>query len=178
MSAPRAPSSDLELARSLSRRLRESRDAPTTKIEPSPRYLRFDARRAAPESWLSPLSRMGAPFGADVWNELLDGCLSAADATGAFLMDAQGLVVATRGTMKQDAAESIGGRLMGALDQIELIGSSTTAVSFEVDGGWLTGLRSTQKSASPLTLALLAPAPLSRAAREVVEGLLATAITE
>ncbi len=172
MTGPRAPSSDLDLARSLSRRLREGRDAPGARIEPSPRYLRFDARRAAPETWLSPLSRLGAPFGAEVWNDLLDGCLAAADASGAFLMDAQGLVVATRGTMRQDVAEAVGGRLMGALDQIELIGTraQSTAVAIEIESGWLTGVRSTQ-----LTLALLAAAPVSRQARDVIEGLLATA---
>ncbi len=180
MNDPRAHSSDLELARSLSRRLRGQNGQQAPRAEPSPRYVHFDARRAAPDAWLSPLSRVGAPFGAEIWNELLDGCLAAADAAGAFLMDGHGLVVATRGALRQQDAEPIGGRLMGALDQIQQIdhANPTCTVAIELEGSWLTGVRFAQSSGRSMTIAVFAPAPLSREARDVIEGLVATALQE
>jgi hypothetical protein len=180
MNDPRAPSSDLEHARALSRRLRGPQGTAPQRPEPSPRYIHFDARRAAPDAWLSPMSRAAAPFGADVWNELLDGCLASADAAAAFLMDGHGLVVATRGALKQQDAEAIGGRLMAALDQIELIDRTgpTCTVAIEFEGAWLTGLRFTQSAGRTMTVAVFAGAPLPRDARDVIEGLVATATQE
>lgn len=178
MNDRRVPSSDLELARSLSRRLRAPRgDAPTKHHEPSPRYVRFEARRAAPESVFNQFASPGGSFGAEVWNNLLDGCLSTADAAAAFVIDGHGLVVATRGDLSAEAAESIGARLMVALDQsAQLLPNGAPAVvALEIDLGWLTGLRSGDKRARPLTLGLLGQAPLSRDVREAVLSLLATA---
>ncbi len=180
MTDPRAPSSDLEHARALSRRLRGPQGTTAQRAEPSPRYIHFDARRAAPDAWLSPLSRAAAPFGAEVWNELLDGCLASADATAAFLMDAHGLVVATRGALKQSDAEAIGGRLMAALDQIEQIERSGSActVAIEFEGAWLTGVRFGQPGGGAMTVAVFARSPLAREARDVIENLVATATQE
>lgn len=181
MNDRRVPSSDLELARSLSRRLRAPRgDAPVKHVEPSPRYVRFEARRAAPESVFNNFANPGSPFGADVWNHLLDGCLASADASAAFLIDGHGLVVATRGNLSAEAAESIGARLMIALDQSAQLLSQGAAsvVALEIDLGWLTGLRSGDKRARPLTLGLLGSGPLSRDVRDAVLSLLATANTD
>ncbi|MBK6513967.1 MAG: hypothetical protein IPG04_07525 [Polyangiaceae bacterium] len=177
MNDKRVPSSDLELARALSRRLRAPRgETPAKHAEPSPRYVRFDARRAAPESVFGAFAA-SSPFGADVWNHLLDGCLATADARSAFLIDAQGLVVATRGDLSAEAAESIGARLMVALDQsAQLLQPSAPSVAaLEIELGWLTGLRSSDKRSRSLTLGIVAQGPLGRDIREAVLSLLATA---
>lgn len=180
MTDPRAPSSDLEHARALSRRLRGPQGGTPQRAEPSPRYIHFDARKAAPDAWLSPLSRVAAPVGAEVWNELLDGCLAMADASAAFLMDGHGLVVATRGALRQSDAEGIGGRLMAALDQIEQIerAGPSCAVAIEIDGAWLTGVRFGHSAGRSMTVAVFARAPLPREARDVIENLVATANQE
>ena len=69
MNDRRVPSSDLELARSLSRRLRAPRgDAPSKHVEPSPRYVRFEARRAAPES---VFNQFASPGKLRVWMTIL-----------------------------------------------------------------------------------------------------------
>lgn len=178
MNDKRVPSSDLELARALSRRLRSPRGEPPAKhAEPSPRYVRFEARKAAPESVFGAFASTSSPFGADVWNHLLDGCLATADAQSAFLIDAQGLVVATRGALSAEAAESIGARLMVALDQsAQLLQPGAPSVAaLEMELGWLTGLRSSDNRSRSLTLGIVAQGPLGRDIREAVLSLLATA---
>ncbi|MEZ4226220.1 MAG: roadblock/LC7 domain-containing protein [Polyangiaceae bacterium] len=173
MSSPSAPFSDLELAREVSRRLRSPRVGAAPRSEPSPRYVPFDARRFVPAThWVA--APRGHRFGAELWNELLDGCLSAANAEAAFVMDGQGLVVATRGTMQADDAEAIGARLMVALDQAEEIGGATGSysVAIEFGGAWLTGLRLQLKDERSLTVGLVARAPLARESRDVIENLM------
>ena len=78
MKGPRAHSSDLDLARLLSQRLRSPREAAGARFEPSPRYVRFEARRVVPDA-VPAWRRNDQAFGPDVWNQLLDGCLAAAD---------------------------------------------------------------------------------------------------
>ncbi len=174
MSSRSAPSSDLELARKVSQRLRQPRTAGRgPKAEPSPRYVQFDARQFVPAThWVS--GPRAQRFGAEIWNELLDGCLSAADAEAAFVMDGQGLVVATRGNISADDAEAIGARLMVALDQAAEIGNrgGSYSVAIEFDGSWLTGLRLHLHDAKSLTVGLVAHGPLSRDTREVIENLM------
>jgi hypothetical protein len=97
--------SDLELARALTRHLRggagaraEPHGKASKLVEPRPHYIRFDGQKLVPDAEALFGGRgPRARFGPDTWNALLDGALSAADAETAFLMDAQGLVVACRG---------------------------------------------------------------------------------
>lgn len=172
MKGPRAHSSDLDLARLLSQRLRSPRENPGARYEPSPRYVRFEARRVVPEA-VPAWRRSDQPFGPEVWNQLLDGCLAAADGRAAFLLDAQGLSVAVRGDVTPEIAESLGARMSVALDQAQEMaaGAPSAAVCLEWEGSWLTGLR-LASAAEPLTVCVLARGPIGGDARELIENLL------
>lgn len=168
---PSVPSSDLEFAVQLSRRLREdSRNG--LRLDPRPRYVRFDARRFLPRG-LEVGQRTNRAFGADAWNQLLDGCLGIAQADSAFLMEPQGLVVAARGRLSADVAEGIGARLMLALDQAaQMSPGKSHTVCVEFDGRWLTGVRLSVGD-TQLTLGVTAELPLPRDIREALEELIA-----
>ena len=164
-------SSALEFAVQLSRRLREdSRN--NSRLDPRPRYVRFDARRFLPGG-VELGQRKSRTFGADAWNQLLDGCIGIAQADSAFLMEPQGLVVAARGRLSADVAEGIGGRLMLALDQAaQMSPGKSHTVCVEFDGRWLTGVRLTVGD-TLLTLGVTAEQPLPRDIREALEELIA-----
>lgn len=177
--------SDLELARALSRQLRAPTGVgePAGKagklVEPRPHYIRFDGQKLVPDA-AALFGDRGpkARFGPDTWNALLDGALSAADAETAFLMDAQGLVVACRGRRPAEEVEGIGARLLLTLDHAEQMASSsapTRSVLVELSGSWLAGIRVKSKGGPVLTVCVLGPTPLTTEAREVVEGLLLSA---
>ena len=107
-------SDDLAQARALSRALQgaataEPHAAPATHAVPAPLYARFAPARAAPPSV------SGAGFGPGTWNTFLDHCIAVSGAVGAFLTDAQGLMVACRGALGVDDAEVLGARLSVAL---------------------------------------------------------------
>lgn len=138
-------SSDLELARALSRLLSEppsgaraAAAAPSASVPPPDpsRFVRFRGVGAAlparppapagPPAVPVPAAAPAPPeppaiapggFGAGVYTPLLEWACRAASADAAFLMDPHGLVVATVGALEPEEAEAFGARLMVALDQ-------------------------------------------------------------
>ncbi len=105
-------SEDLAQARALSRTLHGTPTvgSPRAGAElPAPVYAPFAPTRAVPPSI------SGAGFGPDTWNGFLDHCVTVSGAVGAFLLDAQGLMVACRGALGVDDAEALGARLSAAL---------------------------------------------------------------
>lgn len=165
------PSSDLEFAGQLSRRLR-SDSQNNSRIDPRPRYVRFDARRFLTSS-VELGQRRSRAFGAEAWNQLLDGCMGIAQADAAFLMEPQGLVVAARGRLSADVAEGIGARLMLALDQAaQMSPGKSHTVCVEFEGRWLTGVR-LKVGDTQLTLGVTAELPLPKDIREALEELIA-----
>ncbi|MGE0321652.1 MAG: hypothetical protein AB7K71_16130 [Polyangiaceae bacterium] len=165
------PSSDLEFAVQLSRRLRDDGHN-TSRLDPRPRYVRFDARRFLPGG-VELGQRKSRAFGAEAWNQLLDGCMGIARADAAFLMEPQGLVVAARGRLTADVAEGIGARLMLALDQAaQMSPGKSHTVCVEFDGRWLTGVRLSVGD-TQLTLGVTAELPLPKDIREALEELIA-----
>jgi hypothetical protein len=178
--------SDLELARALTRHLRggagaraEPHGKASKLVEPRPHYIRFDGQKLVPDAEALFGGRgPRARFGPDTWNALLDGALSAADAETAFLMDAQGLVVACRGGRPAEEVEGIGARLLLTLDHAEQMASAaapTRSVLVELSGSWLAGIRVKSKGGPALTVCVLGARPLATEAREVIEGLLLAA---
>ena len=182
-SDPNDSSFDLDQARRLSQRLRGGgRPAapPSGPRGPSAEqgYVRFVARKVDgyPEA-PRPASHDG--FGEETWNDFLDECIAQTRAASAFLMDAQGLVVACRGDRSASELEGIGARLMVMLEQADKMrGASTVSesVCIELDAQWLTGLRARLDGGRTMTLGVIAPAPLQRDARERLEAGLARAI--
>ena len=95
--APNAPYSDLEFARTISRRLRGAKPAlpETATRERAPQYIRFEMRRlggrqGALGTFEWPENLRPNDFGAQAFNQLLDGCLSVTEAETAICMAREG----------------------------------------------------------------------------------------
>ena len=193
-----ANSSDGEAARQAAARLRgEKRAAPST--APAPVFVAFSAAAAlgatpgarpvaaAPAAPPPPAAQSPAPSQpgpqADVpppppgasaaqrWDHLLDWCLTSAGARAAFVLEAQGLLVASRGLLPFEDVQGLGGRLMVALEQAGRMASEDGldggAVSVELGGRWLSGF-SLPFGGSQVTLALLSAEPIQAGLRTAI----------
>jgi hypothetical protein len=197
-------SSDLNLARELSRRLVVER-APVAPApaRPAPRgYVAFPSRGAVPAAVRVPMPVVAAPpsepepralpeppvvsveEGSACWDRLLDWCLDAFGAEAAFIMDSYGLVVATRGRMTADTVQGVGARLMVTLQHAEQMAveapdGTSRAVAVELAAGWLNGMRVTLgrgDEALVLTVGVASRAPFRRDERLAVEAAFASAM--
>jgi hypothetical protein len=169
MSNDRSASSsdDLELARRISRRLRGQAAAGPTRAAG---FIRFSA--AAFASRIEPTS----PFGPAVWNEMLDRCNRESNSELAFVVDGQGLVVASRGAMDPALVEGIGARLLIAFeqaDQMAELGAASQSIAIEIGRRWLTGFRVRRGPDRVFTVGVLGPRVVSRDTREALEQLMA-----
>jgi hypothetical protein len=178
---PSVPYFELDYARALSRRLRDPKPSVAERSVERPSYLRFQAPRSAGSAPSFDAAALGQSlrevrnaWGATAWHTLLDGCTAAAGASGAFVMDSQGLVIATRGQLDHETAERLGGRLMLTLDQAAKMGDQARVVCVEVDAHWLTGLRGPNPNQQDVTLGILGEEPVGREARRVIADLLAS----
>lgn len=194
-------SEDLERAKSLSHKLKGSTYPTTPQVTASSPYVTFPqkpepapaAGRPQPSTASSP-SRITQPlmprrdqlkapstgFGAQAWNRLLDACSAAVAAESAFLMDPNGLVVASRGPRAGAELEAVGARLMVAFDQADRIdgGTGSLAMTVETARGSLHGLRLRQPDGSVLTLGLVVPGGLTAERQARVLALVTAAGTE
>jgi hypothetical protein len=171
-------SSDLALARELSRRLViEARPLPTPEAARPPSYVAFPSRARGS----SEIKRILEPplvsvdQGSVCWDRLLDWCLHAFAGEAAFVMDDQGLVVATRGRMPPEAVQAVGSRLILALQHAERIADAdgtSRSIAIELPDGWLNGLRATigaEPAAIVLTVGIVTRGPLRTDERVAVE---------
>lgn len=132
---------EMERARELCRRLfmdrREESKTPSEPVASSSGYLRFPApagemaASAAPGAAATPPA--AAPRGPDValravaeqpcgsWKEMLEWCIDVVHAEGAFLVNNQGLVMASAGQVPKDGFESTGAELSFSMEQVEKI---------------------------------------------------------
>jgi hypothetical protein len=159
-------SDDLERARRATRRLRGD-GAPAGR--PQAGYIRFSA------VGLIPPPATASVFGPALWNEMLDRCVRDAGAEVAFVTDAQGLVVASRGSMDPALIEGIGARLLIAFeqaDQMGELGAATGSIGIEIGKRWLTGFRVRRGENRVFTVGALAPAVVPRETREAIEQML------
>lgn len=162
-------SDDLDLARHISRRLRGDTSGPP---RPGSRYIRFSAAGFA-----APIDPASA-FGPAIWNEMLDRCNRESSAELAFVIDAQGLVVASRGPMDPALVEGIGARLLIAFEQADgmaELGAATQSIAIELGRRWLTGFRVRRGEDHTFTVGVLGPRVVSRDTREAIDQLLARA---
>ncbi|MBN1609450.1 MAG: hypothetical protein JW940_22660 [Polyangiaceae bacterium] len=170
--------SDLQLARSIARRLRghcAPSGAPRA-VSHGPRYVRFDSRRIAAGAVGSIPSPDGeGRWASDNWNQFLDDCRQICRAKGAFVMDEHGLVVSVRGLDDGEALEVLGARLTVTFQQADRMshhaeGPGTVCV--ELAEGWLTGLKYAVPGAGALIVGVMADAPVCGERKtEVVEFL-------
>jgi hypothetical protein len=158
-------SDDLELARRISKRLRGQPLAPSAG-RTTPGYIRFSAA-----SFVSQMEPQ-AMFGPAVWHELLDRVNRESSSEIAFVMDAQGLVVASRGTLDPALIEGIGARLLIAFeqaDQMSELGGGSQSIAIEIGKRWLTGFRVRRGESHVFTVGVLGPRVVSRDTREALE---------
>ena len=190
-------SSDLELARSISRHLSEppagvpaSGHASVGAVEaPDPsRVLRFRrpaGAAAPPEPAPEPARTVNPPspprvadLGIDeeTLAPLLEQALSAAGADAAFVTDLHGAVVAFVGSIAVDAAGPFCARLAVALERArEITGTAAeeTSVVVEAAGRALTAFASPTPGGALLTIAFLGASPTPRPVREALRRVLA-----
>ena len=180
-------SSDLDLAREISRRLtgapfsraRASAPEPTPRVgvaAPDPSgfvSLRRNDPVPAPVPTPTPTPRV---FGAGGWENLLEWTLAATGSEAAFLMDPHGLVVACRGPLPAGQAERLGARLMVALDQARRMAPTEEEdISVTVQFGevFLTGFAAPLSDGILLTAGLVSRKPVEPSARGAVARALA-----
>lgn len=176
-----ASSSDLQLARDLSRGLRGPKPAPAgTAAEPG--YIRFSperfapprsgpTREATPAEAPDEILRSTEVFGPGTWERFLDWAMKATSGRTVFVFDGRGMLVAHRGPTSPEEVHRVGGHLAIAIEQAALIEperSLAPAVAIEVEEGWLTGLWITTHAQETLTVGMLAPVALSGRVRAAV----------
>lgn len=161
-----ARSSDIDIARGISRRL--SGQAGKPQPSASLGYIRFDASRFVPQS--PPQS--AALFGPGMWNEMLALCAEESHAELAFVVDDQGLVIASHGSEEDSLVEGIGARLLIAFeqtDQMSALGDPAESIAIQMGKRWLTGLRMRIEGRRPVIIGVLGPEVVSQETRERLE---------
>lgn len=118
----------------------------------------------APDSGVPQAARrppVSSAYGSLAWDQFLDGCMRLGNATGGFILDHRGLAVALRGNLSGSVAESLGSKLVVAMDHL---GSDTQlgvpehpCIAVRVPGGWLSAAT---VAGGELAVGLLAPGSL------------------
>jgi len=175
MSSPSANSSDLNLAKQLSRRLafglpKHEQRGPAAPS--SATYVAFRANvgpapvRPAVEPAPSPAPTSSSipepPPNIRNWDDMLRWCQEAAFAKTVFIMDSQGFVIAKEGSWSYEDAEAMGTQIMVALDRfddLDTFHKRALSVTIEFRSFWLTGIRVPAESRDCFTLGLLRTDP-------------------
>jgi hypothetical protein len=112
-------------------------------------------------------------FGSEEWSVFLDACLEATGQETAFVVDSQGLTVASRGKLGSGEIESIGTRLSIAFEQagaMEIAAGSVTSLLAEFEHLWMTGLRCTSSNGMVFLVGVLGRDPVRRSMRKEIRG--------
>lgn len=177
-------SSDLELARSLSRLLSAAPAgapapgrAPVGAVEPPDpsKFLRF-GRTVETTAPAAPPQVAGLGFDAETLTPLLEEARSAAGADAAFVTDTHGVVVASVGAFTENAAGPFGARLAAALERAREISgcaAEETAVIVEAGGRALTAFTAPGPDGTLLTIGFQGVSPTPRPVREALRRVLA-----
>jgi hypothetical protein len=97
-------------------------------------------------------------YGPSSTEALLSRAITLIGAAGGCIVDAQGLLVAHQG-LAAEVAQSLGGRLLLALDQVARLGSNELlVVTSAVKGHWVSGVR--LRGAEALAIGLVGQRPL------------------
>jgi hypothetical protein len=172
MSSRSATFSDLELARSLSRRL-SGQPASAPEREPSTSsYVRFAATPAEPAAASRPHEGLTIDLKRfETWEALLDWCLALTHASNTFVMDPEGFAIAHRGALALEEIQGIGSQLMVAMsqaDRLEHPGTPALSVCLEYEAFWVTGLRLLAEERGAFTMAFIAAVPVDRDTRDAI----------
>lgn len=165
--------------------------APRDEAGAPPFVAAHDAHEEAPPAPRPAVARAvprlpAPPAGAAsyrTWEILLGWCEEAGLASFAFVLDAQGLMVASRGTPPFGEVEAMGGRLMLCVEYgLHLANAATSsaempaAVAVDLGGRWLTGFRVGPPQVGPITVGIVGPGPLRGELRSVLSTWVTTAL--
>lgn len=177
---PRGSSYDLGGAGAIAGRLTKRAPKPRAASNEPSGFVRFSLdrlRMGAPVAAASEPAEATEPvpwspemMGSPGWAKLLDWCIDAYDADAAFVVDARGLLVGSRGLLPQEEIDEIGARLLIAFEQADHMSpGGSQSMSIERDKTWLLGLRVALNETERLTVGVVTPRPISAAARKQVE---------
>lgn len=123
---------------------------------------------------LAEVSVPDEPFGPGRWNAALDWSLSATGCRAAFVLSAQGLVVAVRGDMPEENVELVGARLLVALAHVQRIRVGTSPLcSLTLDfGDSVLTVVTVGTGEQGLVLGLIGPAAIPPRTRDAVASVL------
>lgn len=110
--------------------------------------------------------------GSAAFGGLLEWCAKALEARDACIVDAQGLVVASRGGLPPESVQDVSARLVAAFGQVERIdtaGLAPASLLLELPDAWLSGFQVTSGGGHTLFVALVTREPLGRDKRALVE---------
>jgi chromosome partitioning protein len=120
------------------------------------------------------------PFGIEQWYDFLDTLMASVGADAAFVTDAEGLVVASRGEFFGGEAEGIGTRLSIAFaqaDRMEVESGCSKSVMIEFEERWLSGIGLPAADGSGFTIGVLGadpvPGRMRNEIRETMKSLVA-----
>ena len=159
-----AGSSDIETARTLSRRLTglDTGDADRG-AEPSP-YLRFSAAGRDAEAPAVPAAATGAAAETEPlndftrWDEFLAWGLNKARSSAVFAVDPQGFVIGSSGNVPPDGFEGAGAELSYVMSQADVMNpemGALKAISLEFANQRLTGFRAEVPDAEGFVIAFV-----------------------
>jgi len=173
MSSRNVSSSDLHVAKQLSRRLAFGPPVPeagSPKVNGS--YVTFRSSTAPEVERVAPMParRVEAeatelprpPASVRNWDDMLRWCQEAAAAKAVFVMDSQGFVIAKEGGASYEDAEAMGTQIMVALDrfdELDTFNKRALSVTVEFRSFWLTGIRVPAETRDCFTLGVLRTDP-------------------
>lgn len=143
-----AGSSDVDIARALSRRLSGLESASGSGASASSPYLRFAS--TAPQGAQSPPAKTGVDADEPLndftrWDEFLAWSLNKVRSSAAFAVDPQGFVIGSSGNVPEDGFEGTGAELSYVMSQADAMNpemGSLRSVSLEFKHRRLSGFRS------------------------------------
>lgn len=165
-------SSDLDMARQLSRRLTSpadrAREAPDAdSVSSLYEGVTVDLGRAAATTATPPVPTRELV----TWDDLLEWVLGISGASAAFVVDSQGFVIGRGGELPEDGFEGVGAELSDVfekLDRIHPAGTALSSVDLPVPDGRLVGLRSGNDEGQTFMVGLVVPSPLGETVKEAV----------
>lgn len=181
MSSRDGNSSDLERARTLSRRLSGESDAPAPSAPPT-RFVRFsnrlppraaraaDAAPAPSPVPAAPKPLPPAPASFESWDALLGWCLEVTRAKAAFVVDPEGFVIAHRGDWRFEHLEAVGSQLLDVKERAERIEQAGSAklIALELESFSLSGMVFALEGGGAMLVGFIDSKELGREAQKAI----------
>ncbi|MBZ0089986.1 MAG: hypothetical protein K8H90_06380 [Thermoanaerobaculia bacterium] len=180
MSDPSAISFDLELARTLTRKLALGA-APAPLGWPRPRESTASAGESGSSRGLrrttgrrTSSDRRGlfaAPLEIKSWEVFLAWSLELTRARAGFVVDSQGFVIATRGNLPAGSFDGLGAELCYAMEQLGRVdpeAGALRALELQFEGRRLIGLRADETKVGFVVVGLLGSKPVGDELREAI----------